>query len=153
MKNLAKITALLVISVFIFSCEADKGDIGPRGEIGPKGDSGEKGISNIIYSDWVDTEFKADINSTAAFFRIDAPEITPEILNSGTVLIYGDSGNSIGQSITTLPITLGFSGTFHNFYFTVRNGEISILINSTQNIGNGGAAFSRYRYVIIPQQK
>ncbi len=56
--------------------QGDPGAQGQRGEEGPKGDQGEQGpkgdtgMANIIYSDWIPTEFPNNITSSGAGFDI-----------------------------------------------------------------------------------
>lgn len=117
MKNGVKITrrflGILLIGGLLTACSKD-GDIGPQGETGPEGDvgpegpQGQPGTANVIYSEWIDTEFSDPINATGAGFDIEAADITQEILDQGTILVFGRNLTIFGFDYFALPfITSG----------------------------------------------
>jgi hypothetical protein len=158
MKTTRIFAILMVIATIIFmdACKGEKGDIGPSGAngtngtngatgatgaTGAKGDKGDTGggtttASNVFYSDWLSVQFTGFSDYTAT---INAPKITQEILDKGTVLTYAKS--NISGNIIPLP-------------FAALNGTIRTTV--VYNLGKVllGATFDgssqTYRYIIIP---
>ena len=88
MKNLIKnLTGLLVIfiAILLVSCSAEDGAVGPQGE------PGQDGNANVIASDWIPEEFD-DFSINVTSFSVTDQAFTQEILDSGTVLVYGRGG-------------------------------------------------------------
>lgn len=144
MTFLFKLTTVIVLSLFIFSCEGEDGPTGSEGPQGEQGEQGETGTANVIYSDWIDSEFPLDIMSTHDTFEVEATEITEEILNSGVVLVYGKS--NVGANVFGLPLVrLNVS-----YNYNIVPNALNITVESLDGNNIGATSFSSYRYVIIP---
>ncbi|WP_299435718.1 hypothetical protein [uncultured Aquimarina sp.] len=151
MTNLVRLIPVVILSALIFSCEGEDGAIGPQGEQGeqgPQGDQGEPGTANVMYSDWIDSGFENDITDGFDAFNIDAPEITQEILDTGTILVYA---RSTTNTIYQVPVT--FHGFLNENYF------FRVITAGTLNIGVEGIGINDigepflndvFRYIIIP---
>ncbi len=101
------LSALLFLLVYLTGCTKDpnQGMPGPRGEQGPPGteegprgpvgDPGDNGgsVAGVIASDWIEggsEHAKQDYDYGTGFIRmrLDAPELTEAILDSGLVFVY-----------------------------------------------------------------
>ena len=103
-----------------------KGDIGAagtNGDAGAKGATGATGTANVIYSDWITpaTYTKTTVFGTTVFsYSIVASKITQDILDKGTVLVYGklNGYNPViwpADQVSVLPIAITYmSGTASN---------------------------------------
>jgi len=130
--------------------QGDQGVAGPQGD---QGEQGEPGTANVMYSDWVNTEFDNNIIATSSSFGIEAPEIDADMLNFGTILVYArriDIGGD-GNVVYGLPIVFG-GGRQQSYYFRAIGDEIVIIVAANEegeSVGDG-AFFDQYRYVLIP---
>lgn len=130
--------------------QGQQGEEGPKGEQGPKGDTG---TANVIYSDWIPTEFPNNITTSGAGFDIDAPNLTMDIMNKGTVMVFGRNLTIFGFDYFALPFIT--SGDQHNFriekekVLRITAATLSGAVSS--QVGN--PFFEDYRYVIIPGGK
>jgi hypothetical protein len=125
-----------------------------KGDDGAKGDTG---TANVMYSPWLDVDFSPVVDGAdtiAWTATIDAPKITKQILDSGTVKVYFNAGTSTTPAVFPLPLAdfaYGLPGGVQNInlYFTV--GKINLY--ATQDGGTEGSGSTKswqYRYVIIP---
>lgn len=175
-KTTTMMCCILAAMLFMASCSKD-GDQGPVGPAGPQGEQGsaglagadgadgadgvdgeqgeqgEPGTANVIYSDWINTEFSNNIITTSSSFTIDAPQIDSDLLNFGTILVYarrvviGGGGNLVYQ----LPIVFG-TARQQSYYFRAQGGEIRITVAANEEGENAGDGtfLEQYRYVLIP---
>ncbi|HEY8398337.1 MAG TPA: hypothetical protein VIK80_10370 [Flavihumibacter sp.] len=154
------VAMLLFAIISVVACS--KGKEGPVGPQGPQGPQGPIGTANVIYSDW----FKPNTyTATTAFgtrylsYEQNAPAITEDILNTGTVIVFGklhgyNENIWPRQQISAMPITIMFMQAnvmnIDNWTALVTVGKITIrLVNSTNTyitINNS----HEFRYVIIP---
>ncbi len=152
----------LAIAVFLGSCSAEDGETGPAGPQGPQGEQGpqgadgaqgeqgeqgETGTANVIYSDWIDSEFDTNITDPAAGINLDAPDLTQEIINQGTVLVYGRNVALPTSEIFPLPQII--SNDNHGFRVS-DPGSIRLTIVSLDGGAVGSRIIEDYRYIIIP---
>lgn len=129
------------------------GPAGPQGEQGAQGEQGEPGTANVIYSDWVDTELGSNIVSTSASFSIEAPEIGPDMLNFGTILVYGRRIELPGDGNIVYPLPIVFGAARQqSYYFRAQSDEIiiSVVANEEGESVGDGSFLEQYRYVLIP---
>lgn len=125
------------------------GEDGAQGPAGPQGEQGETGTANVIYSDWIASEFPASINSDFDQWEMFAPELTQEIHDTGVILVYARKGTLI------YPVPVTFFGTVdENWNFRlldINDTLIAIRVNSTDG-GNIGEPFLNgdFRYILIP---
>ncbi|MCR9226464.1 MAG: hypothetical protein NXH90_03455 [Flavobacteriaceae bacterium] len=129
------------------------GPAGAQGEQGEQGEQGDPGTANVMYSEWVGTELGSNILSSSASFDIDAPEIDPDMLNYGTILVFarridlGGDGNIVYQ----LPIVFG-AARQQSYFFVATDGNIRISVHANEEGEDvlDGAYLEQYRYVLIP---
>ena len=127
----------------------EDGTDGADGADGQDGQQGEPGTANVIYSDWVPSEFPDPINANFAQWELFAPELTQEVHDTGVILVYA----RIGIFIHKLPDSF-FAPTQEHWNFRlldINDPLIAIRVHSIDgsNIGtpylNGD-----FRYVIVP---
>lgn len=131
------------------------GEDGQDGVDGQDGQDGETGTANVIYSSWFDTEIGGAVAGTSAFFDIDFPEGSADIMNNGTVLVFGRriqiSPGVVNNIVYALPITFG-AARQQSYFYQVRNGDtIRISVHSLDGSAvDDGDYIGQYRYVVIP---
>lgn len=144
MTNFLKLSTVVVLSIFIFSCEGEDGAVGPagaQGEQGQQGEQGETGTANVIYSDWI-TVFP-DPTIILPIGTFDAPGLTQEIRDTGVVLVYGQSELTGTGTVTAIPSESGGQ------IYTTNIGASSITI-IVEKPASESVFLPRARYVIIP---
>ncbi|OJX54317.1 MAG: hypothetical protein BGO88_11755 [Flavobacterium sp. 38-13] len=150
MKPIKKISALLlmILGTSIISCSDD----GKDGVDGLNGMDGEPGTANVIYSDWLDRPVgtEATIDGTSGMlYTYSVPQITNEILNSGTVLVYMQFN---GADIFALPYTSRAGNSINTIEAITTLGNLKIFryrhdgLTPTIAVGSG----VKFRYIIIP---
>ena len=176
MKTKMKLThwffGMLCITLLVLSCSKEDGQDGatgpqgPQGEQGPAGPQGaqgeqgetgaqgETGSANVIYSAWVDSELADNIITTSAFFSIDAPLLTDDIIDEGVILVYGRSFPAPITNDTDvfgLPIVFG-AARQQSYYFRAENAEQLDIVVAANEEGDpvGSPFFEAYRYILIP---
>ena len=140
MKNLIKnLTGLLVIfiAILLVSCSAEDGAAGPQGE------PGQDGNANVIASDWIPEEFD-DFSINVTSFSVTDQAFTQEILDSGTVLVYGRGGTSV------LPLPIVSLNESYYFGLSVGLNQITFFVESVDGTFETFEMFTDLRYVIIP---
>ena len=180
MKSTRKFFSLLFVVSLLLACSKDGedgaiGPQGPQGEQGPagpagaagedgaqgaqgeQGEQGEPGTANVIYSEWVDTALGNAIAGSSQSFTINAPEIDANILNFGTVLVFGRRleilpGPVVNITVYALPIVFG-AARQQSYFFVVNNSNqimITVQANEEGESVGDGTFLEQYRYVIIP---
>ena len=146
--------SLLIGLVFMFNaCKGTQGEVGPKGDKGdtgatgpqgPKGDTGPAGsgggtttASNVFYSNWISVQFGGSGENYSA--TINAPKITQEIIDKGTVVTYAKS--NISGNVIPLPFA-ALNGTTRT---TVVYNLGKVLLGA-----NFDASSQTYRYIIFP---
>lgn len=162
---------LAVLGLLIASCSAEDGATGPIGPAGPQGeqgtagtdgadgvdgadgtngeqgDQGDTGTANVIYSDWIDSEFDANITDPAAGIDLEAPGLTQEIIDQGTILVYGR--NIVLPSNEIFPLPQIISNDNHGFRVDSPE-NIRLTISSLDGSAVGSRVIEDYRYILIP---
>ncbi|WP_373518927.1 hypothetical protein [Pricia sp.] len=133
--------------------QGEQGEQGSQGEQGPKGDQGPKGntgTANVIYSDWIDTEFPNNITVPGAGFDIDAPDLIKDIMDKGTIMVFARNLTIFGFDYFALPFITGENQ--HNFRIEKEKVlRITVAtLSGDQDTQVGNPFFEDYRYVIIP---
>lgn len=92
--------SLMVLALFIISCDVEDGMYGLDGIAGTagtnvtdgaQGPAGENGNTNGIASEWLDTDFD-DEATTFTDFDIETPNLTrPEVDDSAILVYFNDS--------------------------------------------------------------
>ena len=147
--------------------KGDQGEPGPEGPQGPKGDQGEPGTANVIYTDWINIGIgglqgsiprspRSYLGRNYTAYEFEIAELTQEIIDQGTVLVYMKLGpqNENGL-ITQLPFTLGNTGgtTDSAIYitYTLTNGLVRVLSQYLDtNIAFNLVETTDFRFVLIP---
>lgn len=158
---------ILMIGSLITSCSGEDGETGPAGPQGPQGEQGPAGVdgadgadgaqgdpgtANVIFSEWVNTELGDNIVSSSQSFIIDAPDIDPDMLNFGNILVYGRRIDAeLGNLVYPLPIVFG-AARQQSYYFRAQDGEIQITVvaNEEGESAGDGTFLEQYRYLLIP---
>jgi len=143
------------------SCK--KGDPGPAGAAGPAGPNGTSGSSNVIYSDWfTPTSYTKDtvFGMWGFSYTQAAPDLTQNILDSGTVIVYAKllQYNATlwpSTQISALPISLTYmSGntTMTDTWSGLASlGQVKVRFVNDQNAyKNYNSSKNKFRYIIIP---
>ncbi|MDN4164976.1 collagen-like protein [Cytophagales bacterium LB-30] len=150
--RLLKATQLIVLLVFVFGCSKE-GTPGPQGEQGIQGEQGEKGetgTANVIYSDWIATEFTEEVTGlTNAFFLAENIEVD---ISKDVLLVYGKLTEGNIDNVLPLPFTNVFVGEAYLFNLVSDSNENRLQIIGLTNDGAQHAFtfFEFYRYVVIP---
>jgi hypothetical protein len=108
-----------------------------KGDTGPKGDTG---VANAVYSAWATVNFAAQVvqpGDTVYTATIDAPAITKDVLDKGTIHVYVNLNTAAAPDIFPLPYFDG--GAIINPDFEI--GKINLISNVP--------ATAPYRYIII----
>ena len=156
-----KTTIIILLASLFIGCSAEDGEQGPtgpqgaqgeqgpqgaqgeQGPTGPQGEPGEDGNANVIASEWIPEQFSNNIVSYTQFY-IEDEAFTSDILNSGTVLVYGRDGASV------VPIPVFFNNQTYYFVLPETLGEIIFVARSVDNSTTAFTIFTDFRYVIIP---
>lgn len=150
-----KTTIIILLGILLVSCSAEDGmdgATGPQGEQGPPGPQGEQGEdgiqgeagnANIIASPWIPEEFSNNSVSYTSFTVTDEA-FTSEIINSGTVLVYGRDG------VNVVPIPVVFSNKTFYVVFPEILGQITFIARTVDGTPTFFSVFTDFRYVIIP---
>lgn len=113
-----------------------------KGDTGPKGDTG---VANAMYSGWQKVTFGGAIlqsGDTVALGTINAPAITKDILNKGSVRVY----LNLNDADTTNPavVPLPYIDPIYGYSVNVQLGIGKIYL-----VGNDDFS-GYYRYFILP---
>ncbi|MFS4454792.1 hypothetical protein [Maribacter sp. 2304DJ31-5] len=171
MKFTKKLLGLFIAVSLLMACSAEDGEdgaIGPsgsqgeQGPAGPQGEQGDPGTANVIYSGWIGHGFgNSPVESSAAGFDIEAPEITNAILNNGVILVYGRRLNNVAEEadLTYYLLPYTFYGSLQVEYrYRIEpptdssNGVIRVQVRKLDDtdLNADATLISGYRYVIIP---
>ncbi|CAZ95004.1 MULTISPECIES: collagen-like protein [Zobellia] len=174
MKTTFKILFLSFFSIAALttSCskDGDTGPIGPQGEQGPAGEqgvqgpegpAGEDGNANVIASEWFPLTFeKTMVNELPHFNGNKAvPEITSEIVEEGTVIVYGKLNGYTENvwptdKVAQFPITLMYNALGNTqidiYKAFISEGNIQFNVTENYDIHGGVSPYHMYRYIIIP---
>ncbi len=127
-----------------------------------KGPQGPPGTANVIYSDWYtpSTYTKVTIFSTFHFQAdIAASKITQDIIDNGTVIVYGklDGYNPViwpTAQVSGMPIVINYlSGTtpeIDTWSALITLGNVQIDMCNNNNVYGSISNAHSFRYVIIP---
>lgn len=154
----------MILFVYCTGCTKDpnqgmpgpRGEQGPQGtEEGPRGAMGEVGdnggsVADVIASDWIDggtqhAEQDGDYGTGFIRMRLDAPELTEAILDSGLVIVYFKEKNgstvSKAEYYTGTPSTGGGVNPQMSQLITIKTIRIYTNMDITK---------LSFRYVLIP---
>jgi hypothetical protein len=132
-----------------------------------KGDTGPAGTANVLYSDWFtpaswvkDTVF----NVYGFNYTQSASEITQNVIDSGTVIVFGKLlgyNTAIWPTTQTgqLPIILNYKFSAGGITYTdtwsstIVPGKVKVRFVDDQNYYGSIATAHQFRYIIIPGGK
>lgn len=136
---------MLLIGFFLVSC---------------KKDSKANNTSGIVSSAWKNSStWIASTTSTGTgkntfYFDMDAPDVTQEIVDNGTVLVYAkftadpDGANQV-KLLPSIYYNLGGASTQYRFQHSISVGKIRVICDV---IPAGAPSNSnQFRYVILPK--
>jgi len=153
MKFLKPIFTIFLLAIFTISCSGDDGTDGVdgiNGTNGTDGAAGAAGTANVIYSAWINAPAAAaeTIDGTSGMSTtINAPQLSNDILNKGTVLVY----MSFGGGVYTVPYT-STAGGFANTITAISSVQ-KIKLFRFRHDGAGTVALPvslSWRYILIP---
>ncbi len=161
--NMSKYKYLLMafLVAFSFSCSPEDGDDGAPGPQGPAGTNGQDGNANVFSSSWAEFETAVWEPMSSEFgidyrnYPITVSEITQDIVDSGTVLVYSRFVVT-GTQTYMLPYTENITGVAGGQIINFRIGvnDLTIKMRKTDGAGDpgtfGGPGVAEYRYIIIP---
>jgi hypothetical protein len=148
MKSVLSIFVFVVFSALVIS-SCKKGDTGPMGN------------ANVMYSDWFkpDVYIKDTVFGTWGFkYNKAAPAITKNILDSGTVLVYGKlvGYNPLiwpANQVAQLPINITYQSggaQLDTWSALISEGNIRIRLTNDNNVYSNISNAHLFRYIIIP---
>ncbi|MEO9893630.1 collagen-like protein [Aurantibacter sp.] len=171
-----QLLSVLFIATLFVACSKDDGTDGavgpqgPQGEQGIAGTDGEDGVdgedgadgtdgadgatgtANVIYSEWFDSQFQENIESSSSFFEIDFPEGNTQIMNYGVILVFGRQIVPTPPNIINALYQLPIAGKELKYNMLVINGDLIRIVILTQDGSDIGTrdTIQQYRYVVIP---
>lgn len=133
--------AILLTITFIGCSKPEDGAVGP---------AGPAGTANVIYSNWASapTATLTNIDNASGYTTsITAPQLNQDILDKGTVLVYG----KFSSTVFPLPYTSNAGGSTNTltYYPEVNN----IRLFRFKHDGSGGVNIPTslsFRYIFIP---
>lgn len=154
---------LLTSAIFLVNACGKDGDTGPAGSTGEKGDKGDPGTpgapgnSGVIYSDWLDVQYKADTIHTAGgtvdtigyYADIDAPKLTIEALTTADVRLYINLTDAADPTIALLPY-VAENGVLVRYIAYNSTLQLISNVDASTYTNNQGKKMLQYRYMIAP---
>lgn len=129
------------------------GPAGPQGDQGAQGEQGESGTANVIYSDWIASEF----GSLAAAEESEQLLVTFSIAefnnDDDVLLVYGRNEiNVISNEVYQLPFELISQNEIYRYRLSEGSGFTALYVEALASDGgtNVYTYFDDYRYVVIP---
>ena len=133
--------------------QGEQGVAGPAGDQGEQGEQGETGAANVIYSDWIASEF----GGLAAAEESDQLLVSfglAEFNNANDVLlVYGRHEiNVISNEVYQLPFELVSQNEIYRYRLNQGSGFIALYAEAVTSDGgtNVFTYFDDFRYVLIP---
>lgn len=152
MKTFRILLTVAIISI-INSCSPDDGADGKNGLDGTNGVDGQigaTGTANVIYSVWATAPaaIAETIDGTPGMSTsINAPQLSQDILDKGTVLVY----LSFGSGTFTLPYTSNAGGTSNTISAIATLKKIKLFRYTNSGVGTVNIPTSlSWRYILIP---
>jgi hypothetical protein len=168
--NFLLLAAIAFMTIVLASCGKD-GAVGPQGPAGPAGPAGTTGVAgptgatgtaNVIYSAWTtpSTYTKTTQFGTVEFSaNITASKITQDILDNGTVLVFGKLDgytttiwptNQVAQLPIVINYQSGSTAEIDTWSALVTLGNVQIALENNTNIYGSISNLHQFRYIIIP---
>ncbi len=133
--------------------QGEQGVAGPTGPQGEQGEQGETGMANVIYSDWIASEF----GGLAAAEESDQLLVSfglGEFNNANDVLlVYGRREiNVISNEVYQLPFELISQNEIYRYGLSEGSGFIALYVEALTTDGGSNlfTYFDDFRYVLIP---
>lgn len=157
-KAIKRITHILFVGICMLACSPEDGTdgvTGPQGEqglVGPQGEQGEIGAANVIYSDWIPSDFPEGGGLLQKLFVLASTNEINSLnvnLDTSTVMVYGRGDVLLVVGDETFPLPY-ITGAGDRYTFTVNDEQIR-AVGLTSNVANNDFdVFDDYRYIIIP---
>ncbi len=130
--------------------QGEQGVAGPQGE---QGEQGEPGTANVIYSDWIASEFgslAAAEQSEQLLVSLGLGEFN---ISNDLLLVYGRREiSAISNDVYQLPFDLYSQNEKYRQRLSEGSGFVALYVEALNTVGgtNIFTYFDYYRYVIIP---
>lgn len=143
----------IMIGLICFSCEGPEGPTGSQGQQGeagapgPQGPQGDPGTANVIYSEWIDSDW-TELDQREWDMFIEDSNISVEFSSTGgTVLVYRRNGPSDDALVYPLP-----SGNAYRVAYAIDpvNTRLYIAVESSCCDIPSWFHDVQFRYVLIP---
>jgi len=122
-----KLLVLLMLVLSLASCK--KGEIGPEGPAGPAGNANV--VSKIFLPANITWRQTTLYGTNYVTTSLDLPEITDEVLNGGSVQVYG--GFFWGDPWSALPLSYYESGRTVHFSYGIKKGSVTLRMHYSNN--------------------
>ncbi len=162
MKKIFSFAVFSAITCMLLMSSCRKGDTGPAGPAGPAGSNGvagPTGSANVIYSNWIMTgnwvkSTTSNGSGKATFyFDVASSDLTQDILDKGTVLVYAvfyndPDGSGIVKLLPSIYYDGGGAGFQYRFQYGLFLNKVRIICDVVP-FGTP-ATSNKVRVVIIP---
>ncbi|WP_430908541.1 hypothetical protein [Maribacter sp. 2-571] len=135
MNTIKRIGQALFMTLLLVACSPEDGSdgaIGPQGEQGPagQGEQREIGAANVIYSDWIPSDFAEGGGLLQKLFVRTSTDESNSLninLDTSTVMVYarGDVPLVLGDETFPLPY---ITGAGDRYTFTINDGQIGAVV-------------------------
>ncbi len=133
--------------------QGEQGVAGQDGADGAQGEQGNTGTANVVYSDWIPSEFNGMAAASTAEQLLVSFGVVEFNRDTDVVLVYGRRpSNALFFDIYQLPFTLPSQDEQYRYRLTQGSGFTALRASHTNLVGgvNIFTFFSDYRYVVIP---
>lgn len=156
------ILVLLVFVTSIFSCRGDNGIDGKDGKDGVNGQAGANGNANVIVGDWFtpNAYTMQTVYGIRTFsYVLNDSKLTKEVLDKGTVLVYGNLRGYVTDiwptdQVSLLPISLTYIyldvTMTDTWSVNLSPSKLKIQAVNDKNNYSSFTPLNRFRYIIIP---
>ena len=140
-----------------------EGPAGPTGPTGPTGPMGTGGGAAVVSSPWIAPDYGTWtevplLDARAFVYDIAAPEVTQQVLDGGTVLVYAKLNGYTADvwaldDVGMLPVTLTYD--FYGLQIDTWSarltpGNIELRFVNSLDIYDTVAGGHEFRYVVVP---
>lgn len=171
MKFTKRLFSLLFIASLLLACSKEDGQDGATGPAGPQGEQGatgtegvegvegaegeqgETGTANVIYSDWIASEFGSIFAAQQSEQLLVTLGLNDFNTAQDVMVVYGrHENNALSDDILQLPFELFSQNEVYRYRLTSGNGFIALYADAASSDGGNKlfTYFNDYRYIIIP---
>lgn len=130
-----------------------QGEQGEQGEQGPQGEQGEPGTANVIYSDWIASEFGSFAAAEQSEQLLVSLGLGEFNISNDLLLVYGRREiSAVSNNVYQLPFDLISQNEKYRYRLSEGTGFIALHVEALNTAGgtNLFTYFDDFRYVIIP---